>query len=78
MICVTLQMASIFHCLHLSKQFACPQQNKRVNFAKAQKALRKEVERAFRVILRGPARFLDQKKICMTMVTYVIVHYMII
>lgn len=48
------------------KTIAYRHENNRVHFAKAQKALRKEVERAFRVIVCGPARFWDQKAMCIS------------
>jgi hypothetical protein len=53
-------------------------------FAKAQEAARKDIERAFGVlqarfvIVRGPARFWDMQTLNNIMTTYVILHNMII
>ncbi|XP_062217792.1 uncharacterized protein LOC133918031 [Phragmites australis] len=61
-----------------------PQGNKRKYFAKAQEAVRKDVERAFGVlqsrfaIVRGPARFWDQDILGQIMTACVIMHNMII
>ncbi|XP_062213629.1 uncharacterized protein LOC133914557 [Phragmites australis] len=61
-----------------------PQRNKRKYFAKAQEAVRKDVERAFGVlqsrfaIVRGPARFWDQDILGQIMTACVIMHNMII
>jgi glutathione S-transferase len=61
-----------------------PQGNKRKYFAKAQEAVRKDVERAFGVlqsrfaIVRGPARFGDQETLGDIMKACVIMHNMII
>ena len=61
-----------------------PQGNKRKYFAKAQEAIRKDVERAFGVlqsrfvIVRGPARFWDEETLGDIMKACVIMHNMII
>ncbi|CAN6204894.1 unnamed protein product [Urochloa humidicola] len=66
------------------KTISKPQTNKRAHFAKAQEAARKDVERAFGVlqsrfaIVRGPARFWDQKTLWQIMTACVIMHNMII
>jgi hypothetical protein len=61
-----------------------PQGNKRKYFAKAQEAVRKDVERAFGVlqsrfaIVRGPARFWDQETLGDIMKACIIMHNMIV
>ena len=61
-----------------------PQGNKRKYFARAQEAVRKDVERAFGVlqsrfaIVRGPAHFWDDITLGYIMKAYVIMHNMII
>ncbi|MCH1922784.1 transposase, partial [Shewanella sp. A3A] len=61
-----------------------PHGNKRKYFAKAQEAVRKDVERAFGVlqarfaIVRGPARHWDEKTLGYIMKACVIMHNMII
>ena len=66
------------------KSISAPQGNKRKYFAKAQEAVRKDVERAFGVlqsrfaIVRGPARFWDKDTLREIMTACVIMHNMII
>jgi hypothetical protein len=61
-----------------------PEGNKRIHFAKAQMATRKDVEHAFGVlqsrfaVVRGPARFWDQTTLWRIMTACVIMHNMII
>lgn len=61
-----------------------PLGNKRKYFAKAQEAVRKDVERAFGVlqsrfaIVRGPARFWDKDTLRQIMIACVIMHNMIV
>ncbi|XP_008668743.1 uncharacterized protein [Zea mays] len=68
----------------LVKTIPEPQGNKRRYFAKAQEALRKDVERAFGVlqsrfaIVRGPARFWDEETLGDIMKACVIMHNMIV
>jgi hypothetical protein len=68
----------------LVKTIPEPQGNKRRYFAKAQEAVRKDVERAFGVlqsrfaIVRGPARFWDEETLGDIMKACVIMHNMIV
>jgi hypothetical protein len=61
-----------------------PQGNKKKYFAKAQEAVRKDVERAFGVlqaqfaIVRGPARMWDKATLRQIMTACVIMHNMIV
>ena len=66
------------------KTITNPQGNKKKYFAKAQEAVRKDVERAFGVlqaqfaIVRGPARMWDKATLRQIMTTCVIMHNMIV
>ncbi|XP_022682363.1 uncharacterized protein LOC111257310 [Setaria italica] len=66
------------------KSYNNPQGNKRVQFTKAQEAVRKDVERAFGVLqarfamVRGPTRFWDKDTLWYIMTSAVILHNMII
>jgi hypothetical protein len=66
------------------KTISNPQGNKRKYFAKAQEAVRKDVERAFGVlqarfaIVRGPARSWDKETLRQIMTACVIMHNMIV
>lgn len=66
------------------KPISNPQGNKRIHFTKAQAAARKHVERAFGIlqsqfaIVRGPARYWDQKTLWYIMNACVIMHNMIV
>ena len=65
------------------KPLKAPQGKKNLDFHNAQAAARKDVERAFEIlqvqfaIVRGPARFWDQKILWYIMNTCVIMHNMI-
>ena len=66
------------------KTITNPQGNKKKYFAKAQKAVRKDVERTFGVlqaqfaIVRGPARMWDKATLRQIMTACVIMHNMIV
>src|SRR3954467_5319386 len=66
------------------KPMKAPQGKKNLDFHNAQATARKDVERAFGIlqaqfsIVRGPARFLDQKILWYIMNACVIIHNMII
>ena len=66
------------------KTIPAPQGNKRKLFAKKQEAARKDVEQAFGVlqahfaIVRGPARFWDQKDLWYILTSCIIMHNMIV
>ena len=66
------------------KTISNPKGNKEIEFARAQEACQKDIERAFGVlqsrfaIVRGPARFWDKKTLKNIMTCCVILHNMII
>jgi hypothetical protein len=68
----------------LVKTIPEPRGSKRTYFAKAQEAVRKDVERAFGVlqsrfaIIRGPARFWDDKTLSEIITACIIMHNMIV
>ncbi|KAL0002629.1 hypothetical protein SO802_016410 [Lithocarpus litseifolius] len=80
----TLPMAYIRSGQHLLKQFHLHEDKKKILFAKAQEASRKDVERAFGVlqarfaIVRGPARFFHSETLQDIMKACVILHNMIV
>jgi hypothetical protein len=69
---------------HWLRPYHKPRGNKRIYYAKAQEAARKDVERAFGVlqsrfaIVRGPARLWDEATLSNIMIACIIMHNMII